>query len=321
MGSFGGHIVPGVFFILYGVSWSILSLWYHITSGPTRQERSKKCKGCKISNLRDVNLERKSWLPICLCPRFPLEPIIKIVSTVIGILVEEFVSHDIKWNVYNVYTPHGELRDQGKMQHITMYMAFLLSGIVDLMAQCLTVPKHSSKLFLSLAFFIEGLIFATHIGGRDSYNILTHVLLTIVCFMCVLFSLMRLKTSSNLVVNLGFGNCILLQGTWFIQVGYFLFTDFLSRRGGNDSSHDAANHHVLQFMSGAFAWHILIIASCNLILWAFLSCFAQQSLFQSRAENAEEGLDEEKHHLMPGKDIAENSEEVELKTKKLISID
>lgn len=291
MGSFWGHIIPAVFLIPYGLNWCILSMWYYLTSGPMMSKKPLS------------EFDGKSWLPLCCCPRYPIEPMIKIASAVLSLLIEIFVDSarfsdfKIDIHVYSVYNHHGEIRDQGKMQHITIYIAFLLSGIVDLLALCLTLPKQFSKLFLSLAFFIEGFILATHIGGKDSYNILAHSLLAIVSFMCVLFSLMRIKQSSNLVINLGFGNCLLLQGTWFLQMSHFLFTDFLAIRGGTNSSH-TNNHYILQFMSNTFAWHVLVIAACNLILWAFLSLIARQSLLRRKTISPEEDMVEEKQSFL-----------------------
>ena len=65
----------------------------------------------------------------------------------------------IVWNVYKIYTEDGDLADLGKLQHITMYSAFLLSGIIDVLSLVIKFPHHTSQIFAALAFWIEGILF------------------------------------------------------------------------------------------------------------------------------------------------------------------
>lgn len=156
------------------------------------------------------------------------------------------------------------------------------------------------------------------------YHFQTHVFIIILAFMYLLFSLLRLKFPANLLVNLGLGNCLILKATWFVQTGYFLFTDFLLRRGGIDAAHpkEVNNHLVLQFISEAFLWHVLVIAASNLILWAFLSLIAKQRLCLRRRVRSREAMDEDENDQTTEKEEDENEEEmVDLESKKLISID
>ncbi|XP_041346945.1 transmembrane protein 45A-like, partial [Gigantopelta aegis] len=154
MGSLGDHVVPGVFFLIYGWNGYLLSFWLQLTHLINQQ-----------SNSDQVELFFKSI----------------------------------------------------KIHHITMYGTFLLSGVIDLIALFIRIPPSTTKLFLSLAFFIEALLFWFHANGRDDLNYSVHILLTYVIFSCIMFSALRTWKPNNLFINGGLAFSIILQGTWFIQ--------------------------------------------------------------------------------------------------------
>ena len=197
MGSFSGHVLPGSFFVLYGIAWIILAMITHLKSktGSTQKKKTKRdqsmINGVSFFEYkRDIGLSRKSWLPFpCFSlSRIPIEPIIKIVLPFIGIFAEAFLNvikdHEgkshITGSVYHVYQSDGYLNHLDKLQHITMYGAFVLSGIVDILTTFVKFPHQTSPLFLALAFLAEGLLFYFHTEGRDVANVQIHFILTLV---------------------------------------------------------------------------------------------------------------------------------------------
>jgi hypothetical protein len=300
MGSFGGHAVPGAFFVLYGTAWCINFLWFYIktksalkVSGEGRGKKEKPASSSFFEFKRDHDLSKKSWVPLTTT-RVPIEPIIKIIAPMLGIIVEAFFDYGIKnghkqlvMSVYSVRDSHGELNGMGKLHHITMYGGFVLSGVMDLLTLCVRMPRPTSMMFLTLAFLVEYVLFFLHTSGRDEFNIAVHTLLTYSILSCVVFSLLRIFNATNIVINLGLGSSILLQGTWFIQAGYFLYGGFISADESdddesNDGSEDARHHRYVMFMAACYTWHLLFIALGNVVTWVILSAFLRSRVFHKR---------------------------------------
>ena len=75
MGSLGGHVVPGVFFLIYGMEWLLLSFWLQLTtphkstinrSSRTSNSSSNHTGTTSLSYSefkRDMELNRKSYIP------------------------------------------------------------------------------------------------------------------------------------------------------------------------------------------------------------------------------------------------------------------
>ena len=123
---------------------------------------------------------------------------------------------------YSLKDSNGNLNGVGKLHHILMYGGFMLSGIVDLLSICVKFPRQTSMLFLTLAFGVEALLFSLHTLGRDTFNVEVHFLLLLSILSCVVFTFLRNLYATSIIVNLGVGSSILLQGVWFIQGGYIL---------------------------------------------------------------------------------------------------
>ena len=153
--SLAGHIVPGVCFIIYGVWWSFISIWSHLKRTGSKLSFPTPPQSKKLSShqdyggnmglghaasfaleRRDYELHQRSWLPQPFCTRVPLEPIIKIFCLVVGIISEcvDVVQDPVTSRTY--FRLHrasdGTFNDLSQLQHITMYLAFGLSGLVDL---------------------------------------------------------------------------------------------------------------------------------------------------------------------------------------------
>lgn len=297
MGSFSGHVLPGSFFILYGVTWIILAMVTHLKSkgksGASQAGKRIKRDHSMVNGVsffdykRDIGLSRKSWLPLPCSPfsRVPLEPIIKVVLPFIGILAEAFLNvvkdhkgkPHITGSVYHVYRSDGYLNNLDKLQHITMYCAFVLSGIVDILTIFVKFPHQTSALFLALAFLTEGILFYFHTDGRDPINIQIHLILTFVIGICVLFAFLRSMYATNFLVNLGLGFSIFLQGTWFIQTAQFLYPpggkgviiNEMNRH--HEEKEDSYEHHAaVMFIACSLTWHIIFIMLGMLIVWVIL---------------------------------------------------
>ena len=304
MGSFSGHVLPGSFFVLYGMIWIVLSILTHLKSKPNstqgkkvnraKRDQSTMNSASFFEYKRDLGLSRKSWLPLT-CPavsRVPLEPILKIVLSFAGILVEAFLEvirdrsgkAHIAGSVYHIYRNDGSLNGLSKLQHITMYGAFMLSGIVDILTMLVRFPHQTSALFLALAFSSEGILFYFHTGGREAIDVEIHFILTLVIGLCALFAFLRVKYATTFLVNTGLGFSIVLQGVWFIQAAYFLYPP--SGKGiivnelnkpHDESGGDHERHALVMFIACTLVWHVLLIMIGILITWVVLMCLTRSS--------------------------------------------
>ena len=285
MGSLAGHVLPGVIFLIFGINWLILSIITHLKHN-TRQQKLSKVKRESTSFFKykhDHGLSRKSYIPLPFCPRIPIEPIIKIILPSIGLVAEFFfdvVDGHLVLTTYSAFSEDGTFGSQGKLHHISMYSAFLLSGVIDLVSLCVKLPKHTTQLFLSLAFWVEGILFYFHTGGRTDFNVAVHFILTAVIFFCAVVAMLRMIQTSNLFINMSFSFGVLLQGTWFIQAGFALFPpsgkawvqETNTVHGHMEDADDESSHNATMFVSACFTWHIMGIALLALVSWVLLRC-------------------------------------------------
>lgn len=304
MGNLAGHVLPGSFFIAYGALWCINFLWCYFKtksairlSGESRKKKEKPLHSVSPSFFeykRDYDLSRKSWIP-CAITRIPIEPLFKILLPILGIICETFFDYrsdnggkkHVVITVISIRDSSGELSEISKLHHITMYGGFLLSGVVDMLTLCVRLPRQTSMLFLTLAFAVEGLLFYHHTIGQDALNIEIHCLLTYSIFACAVFSLLRIFSATNVVVNLCLGSSILLQGTWFVQAGYFLFGGFLDEKDEDNvvekrSHNDEVDHRYIMFVAACYTWHLLLIALGNVALWIAMSACLRSRILHNR---------------------------------------
>ena len=264
MGSFPGHAVPGSFFLLYGIWWIFISYWHYFYTRPSGSRVSK----AKVKKENELN--RRSTLPTPCCPKIPLESLGKIALSFCGILVETLFN----WHGAVTFDPinlHSH-EDFSRMQHTTMYSFFLLSGVVDMCIYCVRIPKNSTKLFLALAFFIEGMLFYFHTELRDELNQRSHFILTVSIFGCTVCAAARMYTSDSLLLNAGLGFFITLQGSWFYQVAVVLY--------GKHSDNWAKDEMSPMYMGFAVSWHVMFIAVSMMVVWIVMAHLTKNTAFQ-----------------------------------------
>lgn len=276
MGTYWGHVIPGAFFLVYGFWWTFttnLNYFYDRGTSPRQAQSSRNAQK------REHDLNKRSWLPLPWWPRIVIEPAIKVLLPLLGMLLELLI--DLVPVNGNGMAPNGtvtagplrlgispvdlsvtdsDLYPVERVQHGTMYAFFLVSGIIDLVSLVVRLPKKTGHIFLSLAFGIEGLLFMFHVGGRQMLDIRIHTVLVYAIFLCSLAAAARMYSATNLFINslVCFG--LILQGTWFIQAAEILY-------GSHASRWHWSNHHDSMLVALIGAWHVLGIALFLLIAW------------------------------------------------------
>ena len=246
MGGFIGHVVPGTIFLLFSVWWFIAEIL---------QKNSRRSESPRAKGKNPHSTWRGPIQPVWYsCPgrrlfRIPVEPIVKVVSAFIGILLELPLGHSA-----TLYQDNGDFvaKNLRNYEHAMMYAFFGLSGVVDLVIwyNFLPLPSKFDYLILSLAFWIEGLLFFFHLHGRDDLNVRLHTILYIIIFVTAAAFLLPV-ICDQFVPFLGFLKSYLLslQGTWFIQIAVVL-------HGPNPWKSD---HSTVVFSGIMFSFHALVL--------------------------------------------------------------
>ncbi|KAJ7305038.1 hypothetical protein JRQ81_010825 [Phrynocephalus forsythii] len=258
MANFKGHALPGSFFLLFGLWWSVKFVLKH---------HSKK--------LNKNGRAHHSFDQIEI-----IEGATKVTFAIIGILAEQFVPDGP-----HLYLFSGDPRTWVKLmnwQHSTMYLFFGLSGVMDILTYSpARVPLGLDRLMLAIAVFTEEslitspceyeFLFYFHVSNRPMLDKHIHSLLLTAIFAGAISIFLEVFLRDNIILELFRTSLTILQGTWFWQIGFVLFPPF----GGPEW--DENDHDNVMFITMCFCWHyalaILIMAvNYTLVHWCTRSC-------------------------------------------------
>lgn len=167
--------------------------------------------------------------------------------------------------------------------HFTMYFFFGLFGVANIL--CFTIsslPVSLTKLVLSNALFVEAFIFYNHTHGREILDIFVHQLLVLVIFLTGLVAFLEFLVRNNVLLELLRSSLILLQGSWFFQIGFVLYPP----SGG--PAWDLVDHENILFLTICFCWHYAITIVIVGMNYAFITWLVKSRL--KRLCSSEVGL-------------------------------
>lgn len=244
MANFKGHALPGSFFLLFGLWWSVK---YPLQHYWRKSQPNGRQKLPPMSNRMDL-----------------VEGAIKIFFAFVGIMAEQFVPDG----------PHARLYDHGNQswvklmnwQHSTMYLFYGISGIADVLSvSSLSVPSGLERLGLSMALFVEGFLFYFHVHMRPPLDSHIHTLLLVAVFGGAASTMLEVFMRDNILLELLRATLAILQGSWFYQIGFVLYP--LNGQEWNLELHDN-----VMFVTMCFCWHLavaLLIVGFNFFLVLF----------------------------------------------------
>nr|XP_002124337.1 transmembrane protein 45B isoform X1 [Ciona intestinalis] len=208
MGSYGGHVLPGSFFLCFGFWYMLKYSWNFLRGKGGNRNGPSYCCG-KIP-----------------CYGIVVEGIVKVVFISIGILVELFYPGSPGGHLHN---STGGYTHPMNWQHATMYFFFGISGVADIVSHTArhVVPAGMDRLFGGLALFIEGYLFFFHLHGRSHIDTRVHILLVLTVWPSALFAFIEclVMNKRKLLHIFEMLHTVLLiaQGTWFWQAAYILY--------------------------------------------------------------------------------------------------
>ncbi|XP_051960538.1 transmembrane protein 45B [Xyrauchen texanus] len=254
MANFKGHALPGTFFLLFGLWWSLKCPLKQIWKRRERQHGDRQNQKLTL-HLNRINL---------------IEGALKIFFAFVGIMAEQFVPDG----------PHAHLYKDGwvklmNWQHSTMYLFFGISGIVDVLTMSsLPVPVGLDRLSLSLALFVEGFLFYFHVHNRPPLDQHIHTLLLVAVFGGSASTMIEVFMRDNTALEFFRCSLAILQGTWFYQIGFVLYP--LSGPEWN-----LEEHGNIMFVTMCFCWHyavaLLLVGICySMVFWFSKWCVGRQ---------------------------------------------
>ncbi|XP_037125030.1 transmembrane protein 45B [Syngnathus acus] len=253
MANFGGHAIPGSFFLLFG-------LWLTVKHTLQHYWRKNQPKGRVV-------------LPPFFKRMDYIEGGLQIFASFVGIMVEQFV----------VDGPHARLYDTDNhswvklmnWQHSTMYLFFGISGIALVLSTlCKLVPLGVDRLTLSLALFVEGFLFYYHVHSRPPLDAHIHSLLLVAVFSGSASIMMEVFLRDNIILEMLKACFFILQGSWFYQIGFVLYP--LS-----GPQWDLTLHSNIMFVTMCFCWHLavalFVVSSTSAAVWITIKRFSRRA--------------------------------------------
>ncbi len=232
MGSFGGHALPGSFFIVFAVWWTVkifCRYYKSLTVGglPFKSSMTFKCS--------------------CLCGRlkhWEVEGALKVFFTVVGGTIELITAYK-----------DGKFTHIGNGQHATMFFFFMMSGVIDLLVHHkVPLPKGIEYVIVTLALVVEGFLFMFHLHGRTSLDVMIHTFLLYAIYGNILGFLVEMYFRHNVLAALVRAFFTFLQGTWFWQVGFILYNPSTTA-----VPWDKEDHEQMMVATMMFTWHMAAI--------------------------------------------------------------
>ena len=289
MGTLGGHLLPGTFFILFALWWSFITA--------IRYVQMKMKSPFKKNGL--VGYKTTVTMP-CIClpcgrlKRAPVESYVKLFFAAVGLageLITGFRNEDVQvqnWpydgpttvpttvHVHNhamhdmhnmsrrsvVDAPPGYHLErrwwiiESNTQHSTMYSAFIFGAIIEIMVyHKVDLPKFIDYVYGILGYSVECFLFAFHLHGRDILDVHVHTLLVIAILGCIIFAILETIYADQILLTYGRIAFTLLQGTWFWQVGFVLYPPT-----ENPAYHwDLNDHNNVMTITMIYCWHLMLI--------------------------------------------------------------
>ena len=244
MGTFLGHAVPGTFFIMFSLWWTIQI--FH------RYYRSLKKNGEPFKS-------SVTFPCCCLCgwlKNFEAEGLAKVAFTVVGFTGEVITGFH-----------EGKFEYMGNGQHATMFFFFGMSGIIDILVHHkIPIPKGIEYIMLTLAFAVAAILFRFHLHGRTDLDILIHTLLMYVVYACVIACLVEMRYRKSVLAVLARAFFVFIQGTWFWQTGFVLYNPLHGAKSWEDE------HDNMMIVSMMFAWHVAAVTIIMLIIGGIIGC-------------------------------------------------
>ncbi|XP_070799888.1 transmembrane protein 45A [Pituophis catenifer annectens] len=252
MANFKGHALPGSFFLLFGLWWSVKYPFRYFC-----QRRKNIYLGSK------AGFQRLEFI----------EGIIKVFFALIGMAAEQFVPDGPHMKLYN--NEKKQWNYLMNWQHATMYLFYGISGLVDIVTHSTNVlPEALDRMMLSLAVFVEGFLFYYHIHGRSMLDFHVHQLLLITIFGGALCIFLEVFLHNSIVLEMFRTSLCILHGSWFWQIGFVLYPP------NGHTEWNQMDHNNMMFLTMCYCWHYAITLLIMAVNYTLVSWVVRTKIMQ-----------------------------------------
>lgn len=184
----------------------------------------------------------------------------KIVLPFFGALGELWLGHE-SWRT--LIAPDGKfvVENINDWQHSTMYLAFIISGVIDLIGFYSQLPHGTEHSFLALSFLAQGLLLVFHLKG-PAIEVTVHLILVIQIFSTFLAILAEAANRGNIILATMRPMLTLLQGIWWIQTAFIMFT--------SDPAYDPDYMGGTMMAPAVFVFHLLWLSAASIICTSYI---------------------------------------------------
>ncbi|XP_008072593.1 transmembrane epididymal protein 1A-like [Carlito syrichta] len=249
MGTFIGHVYPGLFLFFYGLYQAIVVSKAIIFSDsllyPSCPSRNKG----RCARLWKISYEGS-------------------LKMVVGSLLIAYEVSSIEGGLrlMNRELPPRFMYPK-EWQHLTMFTLLTLIGCVDVVSKNVLAQRCVAleKGILVLSFYELLLLLVTHVKGSEGVELQVHALLILVVFLLTLVLAAELWAPDTCHLWLIETFLFLIMGSWLIQAGFILYRPLSGYPWQDDDTND------IMFVTTFFCWHVLVDASCLLGIYGFSS--------------------------------------------------
>ncbi|XP_048201826.1 transmembrane epididymal protein 1A-like [Perognathus longimembris pacificus] len=272
MGSLEGHLLPGVILLFMVIYYSVLVCLAVL-------------RGQKSLQPPLPPREKRRYKPWQLVP--PVEAI-KMIGCSMAILGEFYYplgTNNLK--MIDWENPRKPFVLKDAWQHFTMYVFFLVSGVVNTISQVCLAQQNSrlERAVEALAFYVLVLVMATHIENKSTLEIRVHVLFMVPCFLVALASSIEVWVPSDPILWLFKLWMGLVLSTWMFQLCLVLYVP-------PSGQHWQGNTADLAFLTIFFCWHLGLGGFILAAIYGLCSLWCHRCSSWKEASNA-------RYHLCP----------------------
>ncbi|CAF0950256.1 unnamed protein product [Rotaria sp. Silwood1] len=261
MGTWIGHIAPGIVFILLAFWWHINNCARYIRSlVHGRDEKTKQEK---------YKFQGSTTYP-CIClpgkvlRRLPIESIVKIIVTSIHFTIELTGGYSSQ--------PRPHIMDVN-VQHMAMLFGFFVGSWVEILVHYkVPLPHRINQVMGILAFAIEGLMLVVHLHARVLVEGHIHRLLFLTVICSMIGAIGESFDPNNFWFIVARSFFALTQGTWFLQAAYVIWPQTTNPY----FVWDLESHRSISLLSMSYAYHLagnaFLLIVVYLLVYKFILC-------------------------------------------------
>jgi hypothetical protein len=219
MGSFVGHVAPGLFFIILSTWWVFVTSYRYIKAN--RHKNISNGKNKRYSYRGSVTMP----CSFCPCKRLrslPIESMIKftgLLSQIIG----EFIMGTGYANDNGQEERHVRIHEES-LHHIIMFSGFLLASFVELLIYFgVPLPKKTVYIINLASGFILVSTILLHLDGRDMIDKHLHLLFGVASVMMTVSYCFEVYDPTNYWATYGRSYFFFVIGTWLIQIAFIMW--------------------------------------------------------------------------------------------------